>query len=408
MIRDTPLLRDMFARPWAYSFVQITRILRYYFANSEQHSTFIEKHVVIRPHLALAFPSHDVVSLKCIDADGHVVPEPPDDQPPLFLLTVNMLGLYGTSSPLPTFYTEDLLAEEREDLRGMRDFLTVLNMRFYDLFLHAGWFRFTPIRTIFEQKDYSLGEKALALGGLPFACRDSYPFSIENKFPLIGLFSLFPRSAKALQSYLRCCLGCECSITECVAGFEPVPDDQRLSLGRGNCSLGEDSMLGSRLKNRAGRIKLTLENLTEEQLLHYSSPEGRKHLFKHINFYCTEPLNVDLEMSVAKDCLHGTYLYKSQPAKKIDVVQNDGTQKKSCTEQRTAPKSTPDALRGGETAGQVQACCFLGQNTWLGTQSLSLAKGIESEHTEGPGILFFRGTRWARKTKGGGLTASSP
>ncbi len=392
MISDTPLLKDMFARPWAYSFVQITRILRYYFANSERFSTFIEKHVIIRPHLTLAFPSHDVVSLKIIDSRGHVVPEPPDDEPPVFLLTVNMLGLYGTSSPLPTFYTEDLLAEEREDLRGVRDFFTVLNTRFYDLFLHAGWFRFPPIRTIFEQKDYSLGEKALALGGLPFACRDAYPFSIENKFPLIGLFSLFPRSAKALQAYLTCCLGCTCHITECVAGYEPVPKDQRCKLGLGNCTLGEDAMLGTRLKNRAGRIKLTLENLTEAQLLHYSSPEGRKQLFKHINFYCTEPLNVDLEMSLDKAYVHGTCLYKRKPPEKKDGTQRTG--RKAEAFRTGIPATSQDSARE-----QMGTFCFLGQNTWLGTQSVSLTKGIESEHKEGPGILFFRGTRWESKAK---------
>ncbi len=388
MISDTPILKDLFARPWAYSFVQVTRILRYYFANSERHSTFIEKHIVIRPHLSLSFPAHDVVSLKCLDQNGHIVSEPPDDAPPVFVLTVNMLGLYGTSSPLPTFYTEDLLAEEREDLRGMRDFLTVFNTRFYDLFLHAGWFRFTPIRTIFEQKDYSLGEKALALGGLPFSCRDKYPFSIENKFPLIGLFSLFPRSAKALQSYLRSCLGCSCRITECVAGTEPVPKDQRCRLGSENCTLGEDTMLGTFLKNRAGRIKLTLENLTESQLLHYSSVEGRNQLFRHVNFYCTEPLNVDLEMSLDKEKVHGACLY----ARKRQAGARDAGK-------QAEMQQSGQAGREGTARQETHALCFLGQNTWLGTQSVTLTKGIESEHGEGPGILFFRGTRWDRKVK---------
>ena len=388
MISDTPILKDMFARPWAYSFVQITRILRYYFANSERHSTFIEKHIVIRPHLSLSFPAHDVVSLTCIDRKGRAVAEPPEDAAPVFVLTVNVLGLYGTSSPLPTFYTEDLLAEEREDLRGMRDFLTVFNTRFYDLFLHAGWFRFTPIRTIFEQKDYSLGEKALALGGLPFSCRDRYPFPIENKFPLVGLFSLFPRSAKALQSYLRSFLGCSCRITECVAGTEPVPKNQRCLLGSENCTLGEDTMLGTFLKNRAGRIKLTLENLTESQLLHYSSIEGRNQLFRHVNFYCTEPFNVDLEMSLDKEKLHGACLY----ARKRKAVDRGAARPQAVMQRK--------GLAGKETEQHEQhALCFLGQNTWLGTQSVRLTKGIESEHGEGPGILFFRGTRWDRKVK---------
>ncbi len=391
MISDTPILKDLFARPWAYSFVQVTRILRYYFANAERHSTFIEKHIVIRPHLSLSFPAHDVVSLKCLDQKGHIVPEPPEDAPPIFVLTVNMLGLYGTSSPLPTFYTEDLLAEEREDLRGMRDFLTVFNTRIYDLFLHAGWFRFTPIRTIFEQKDYSLGEKALALGGLPFSCRDKYPFSIENKFPLIGLFSLFPRSAKALQSYLRSCLGCSCRITECVAGKEPVPSSQRCMLGAENCTLGEDAMLGRFLKNRSGRIKLTLENLTESQLLHYSSPEGRNQLFRHVNFYCTEPFNVDLEMSLDKKKLHGACLY----ARKRQA----GDTGKSQPQSQAQMPATGQAGQEGSARSEAHALCFLGQNTWLGTQSVTLTKGIESEHGEGPGILFFRGTRWDRKVK---------
>jgi len=43
-----------------------------------------------------------------VERDGH-----------RFLITATFLGLYGVSSPLPTFYTEDLMDEASQDIANL-------------------------------------------------------------------------------------------------------------------------------------------------------------------------------------------------------------------------------------------------------------------------------------------------
>ena len=71
-----------------YSFLQVYRLLRL-IARKEGIEL---KEIKTRPNTSLAFPESDVFSVRERDGGG-------------YQLTVNFLGLYGVSSPLPTFYT---------------------------------------------------------------------------------------------------------------------------------------------------------------------------------------------------------------------------------------------------------------------------------------------------------------
>jgi type VI secretion system protein ImpH len=60
-----------------------------------------------RPHATLAFPTSDIESITVLEGQ--------DGAPPRFHMTVNFLGLYGSMSPLPTFYTEDLIIADLDE-----------------------------------------------------------------------------------------------------------------------------------------------------------------------------------------------------------------------------------------------------------------------------------------------------
>jgi type VI secretion system protein ImpH len=53
----------------------------------------------VKPHLSLGFPLAGVEHIDETEKGG-------------FTITSNILGLYGSGSPLPTFYTEDLFADD--------------------------------------------------------------------------------------------------------------------------------------------------------------------------------------------------------------------------------------------------------------------------------------------------------
>ena len=104
---------------------QALRLLDRAHAESPDLPSF-EKDVAIRPHLSLAFPAADITEIRT-----------PPAGPPAWQLTTTLLGLYGTMGPLPTFYTEELLDEARNDESLSRDFLDILNNRLYHLLYAA-------------------------------------------------------------------------------------------------------------------------------------------------------------------------------------------------------------------------------------------------------------------------------
>ena len=126
-----PLMSD----PCSFQLVQALRILHHAHGNGRSIMDFIRQDIRMRPHLSLAFAPTDIVSLEESSPEDRKKGAPP------FIMTVSMLALYGAASPLPTFYTEDLLEEQRQDRSAARDFLDIVNQPFYEAFIWRGWVR---------------------------------------------------------------------------------------------------------------------------------------------------------------------------------------------------------------------------------------------------------------------------
>ena len=123
-IRDNALVRRLFAEPWKFSIVQVTRLLHVFFAPDKSYTDFVREELLIRPHLSLAFPPSDVISLEELapeeppradhadrsGTDGSAAPETADEDShadagdaspargPRFRITVSIPGLYGAAS----------------------------------------------------------------------------------------------------------------------------------------------------------------------------------------------------------------------------------------------------------------------------------------------------------------------
>jgi type VI secretion system protein ImpH len=89
----------------------------------------------LRPDVSLAFPTQDVKALEFM--------ETPDAGDAAFPDYDAFLGLYGSDSPLPTFYTEDLLWKETNQ-KAVLDFLDLFHHRVLSL-LYRAWekYRYT-------------------------------------------------------------------------------------------------------------------------------------------------------------------------------------------------------------------------------------------------------------------------
>jgi len=252
----------------------------------------------IRPELSLAFPSSDIVKIEELP-----------QEPALFRITATFLGLYGVSSPLPTFYTEDLFAEAAEDESVSRDFLDIFNHRLYLLFFRC-LMKYRYFLQIVEERAPQFLEILFCLIGLgekEFRRGLIDPYSIIR---YAGLITQFPHSVMGLKTLIQDALsGIPVDIIPCVERKVALPVDQRLCVGVTGSRLGVDAYLGDEIEDRMGSFRISIGPLHENQF-HSLLPgrRGFEKLNSLIHFYLTDPLEYDIETTLIKEELEHTCL----------------------------------------------------------------------------------------------------
>ena len=279
----------------AYSFFQAIRLLRLILRRREacglKDAASLEgRFLRIRPELTLGFPSADIAGIEAIPlADGEH----------RFVVNTTFLGLYGTSSPLPSFYTEDLLIEAGDDKSVTRDFIDIINSSIYPLFVRS-LLKYNLFLQICEEQDREYLQRIYCLMGMGDSS-DRTPAEEEARRSLLryaGLMSQHPRSALGLKTMLSDALqGIAVHIRQCIPQMVPIPADQRNALGATNATLGEDMYVGSEIADCMGKFSIILGPAPAEQ---FSAclPGGtvlNRAVFL-VNQYLTSPLAYDFEV----------------------------------------------------------------------------------------------------------------
>jgi len=293
---------DLLEKGHEFSFFQALRLLRRLTKEIEKPSTAAKGYIKIRPHLSLAFPPADIAQIE-ENAEGFFS----------FTVTATFLGLYGSSSPLPTFYTEDLLAEAAEEETVTRDFIDIFNQRVYDL-LYQCWVKYRQFLQVVEERNPLDLERLFCLLGLgEVELREN----IDNPYSLLrylGLFTQFPRSGLGLTTMLRDFLaGVPIEIIPGQLRKAKIPLEQRSCLGVNSATLGEDIYIGEEIPDRMGKFLLSIGPLGAKDF-HELLPGGLT--FKRLNFliklYLAEPLEYEVELILAKGEMKPTCLGSPQ------------------------------------------------------------------------------------------------
>ena len=282
-----------------FSFVQAYRLLRFITRRTKDKAYMgrdIEKMIRVRPELSLDFPESDI---NVIDEIA--------DIPPHYLLTVTFLGLYGSSSPLPTFYTEDLFLEQSEDKTIARDFIDVINSPIYHLFFKC-WSKYRLFLKLVEEKDTEVLLRLFSLIGLEESkLRDK----VENAYGMnrfSGFLTQFPRSAEVLRGLLIDRLNePSIRIQQCVPRVAEIPEDQRCFVGQSGNVLGKDSYLGTEIDERMGKFRVQAEPLNGEAF-HTLLPDRRafRDMSSMIGYYVDQPLIWDMELFIDSNNIETT------------------------------------------------------------------------------------------------------
>jgi len=281
-------------KPQSFSYFQAVRLLKLWTGKNDREGgqAFYDAILRVRPYLSLSFPATDMTDV--------VITPPTEEAPdPRVEITATFLGLYGTGSPLPTFYTEELLEERSDDKSVSRDFLDILGDRSYIHFYRV-WSKYRlMVKTLEEADQDYLGRLycLLGLGHEELRSRLSRPTAALR---YIGLFTQYPRSALGLRTMLADAVeGSRVEVEQCVHRWVPIPDDQRNALGGPNCSLGEDCWVGHLVEDRMGKVAIELGDLSAERF-HELLP-GRElnyHVESLIGMYLVEPVEHDLRLKL--------------------------------------------------------------------------------------------------------------
>jgi len=296
---ETPdLIQRLLQNPQSFSFIQAVRLLSLHERDKfGGENAFLEQGLSVIPQLSLGHPSTDITTI-----------QKKSEKPPLYEMEATFLALYGTSSPLPTFYTEELLEEARNDESTSRDFLNIFNQVLYTQYYKAFNRYKLPLRTL-EQKDQSLLRLQYALMGFgnPHLRKKAHITFEDLRF--IKSFARHSRSAHGLGTYLSWRLKvAHVEVEQCVFRQMPIPKAQYCLLGQDSARLG-DAVLGTTVPDLNGKIRIHMKELDTADMVRFAYREkDHEQVDNSIRQYLTTLPEYDIILHAKKEAMPCTQL----------------------------------------------------------------------------------------------------
>lgn len=260
---ENPVLeKSLLSRGSAFNFLQAYRnLVRLVRAQGGDPQTDIR----IRPALSLELPRASVERIQRLERE---------DGRPGYELQTSFLGLYGASSPLPNFYTEDLIAAEQEDEFQARLLLDVFHQRIYRLYAEVLQ-KYQPVYELVERADSHFQKLLWSLVG----ARDEQSRSaLPQPSLLLHYANLYGRAQRSsaglhylLSDYLAGVLshpeGVKVEVEQCVEQRLEIPERDRLGLGTGK-ALGVNAVIGRYVPDYSGKLLIRIEGLKAQDYQH--------------------------------------------------------------------------------------------------------------------------------------------
>lgn len=307
------LERELLERGDAFSFLQAWRTLSRHVSEKGGNP---DHDIRIRPTLSLALPKASIDRIQRLEPGIVDAGAADETLSPQYEIQTSFLGLYGASSPLPNFYTEDLIAAEQEDEIQARLLLDVFHQRTYRIYAEALQ-KYQPVYELTETPDSNFRKLLWSLIG----ARDEHT---RRSMPQPGLFlqyvNLFARQQKSaaglhfiLDDHLRELLpdrpdDFHVTVEQCVEQHIEIPPRDRLGLGHGK-ALGIDAVIGTHVGDFSGKLLVRmgpLDALAYQTLI--GTPRHWQGLHALVRAYIGPTLACELEISVAAQPTDGTRL----------------------------------------------------------------------------------------------------
>ncbi|MDN4502255.1 type VI secretion system baseplate subunit TssG [Alteromonadaceae bacterium BrNp21-10] len=307
-----PVIDELQNRPQRFSFFQAVRLLEQYHQSDDMAAvghhgpTTLEK-VRFRPHASLGFASADLKRITPLR-----LPEGDKSQ-----LEVNFMGLYGTVSPLPAFYTESII-QDSDGESNRRDFLDLFHHR--AISLH---YRILSKYLLFNRIQPGLQDDVsnwlFSLIGLRGVTGLSTPplTKLHRLLANLGLLATQNRSGAMVSRIVSHYFDrVPVKVEEFVERQVLISDEQRVSLGKQQSTLGENMTIGTQLTDMAGKFRLIIGPLDFARYQDFLPGETDfDELVTLIRYLLQDPLSFDICLVLKSKNVPQLTLAKASPCK---------------------------------------------------------------------------------------------
>ena len=250
------------------------------------------EHLEFQANPSLGFPGSDVDRVEFFQEHGELRAR----------LRINLVSLFGGGSPLPAFYGEQALGDTSEG-NPTREFLDLFNNRLQRLMLPI-WQKYRYRARFTSGAHDPLSGQLFALIGLGGEqIRAASELNWKRLLPYLGLLSLRAHSAALIESVLRYYFKhADLRIEQCLERQVEILAEQQNRLGRANSQLGESLVLGERVRDRGGKFRIHIRQLSWDRF-HEFLPVGTGYqpLCALVRFTLRDPLDYDIRLELRQD-----------------------------------------------------------------------------------------------------------
>jgi type VI secretion system protein ImpH len=277
-----------------FSFFQVVRLLQMFhpgMARVGHRGPPVEEAIRFRPVLDLCFPASDIEDVTSIRTD---------EGEPRYEVTTTFLGLYGSATPMASWFTENIL-DDTEGSALVRGFLDLFHHRLISLFYRA-WEKYTLPPPESRGGGDLNAKRLLALVGIDeeIESKDSTDMKTWRLLAVAGLAALQPRSAASLEGILKNIFPrLQVRVEEFVGRWIEVPRAERNRLAKSNCFLGRNTTLGERVLSYVNTFRIHVGPVEDMKFLS-QGPQGDmlQRLRAVVDLFNQDCLDYEIEVNV--------------------------------------------------------------------------------------------------------------
>jgi len=253
-----------------------------------------DERVRIRPDASMAFPSSDVSAVTRVKTDDGIERT---------RVTATFMGLYGSSSPLPNSYIEDVASGEYQgDKQPIRELLDVFHNRIYSL-IYRTWTKYRFGVSYRAKGDDVFTRRMFCAAGLDGFGAHNPPVDRFLFLRYAPLLAMKTRSARGLGLALNEMFGkTGVRIDQFIGAWTLIEKPYRNKMGVMNHQLGHSLTIGRYVFDASSRYKIVLGPLDYNDYLAFLPGGHKRPLLRGLCAVFTRGMyDVMLELHVKPD-----------------------------------------------------------------------------------------------------------